>query len=345
MTHTLENPELELMFIIKMDICSLPTEIQERILSFLDGQSLARVQQVCHLWFHLVQNLSEVGEIWKNCCFREIAIDVLRELVGCKEVTNKCGFPVHEKSLNVNWKSSYQRWFTGGAISHWPYWIKSFPYFDSIPITCVKFAGSCIITGHRNGNICAWNSLSGELENLITNHLALVTDIELVDILNRGPYNLGEERLTHHHVISVSKDRTIHVCPIKEYNNGTESNKVIIYQHSNILETVRVFGECFAVNCIDSTMSVWHMAAPSDPFGMMTVSLRVVVHCPIQIKWMGFWRDQIICFCPDGSRRLFSLEEEDWLLTSTNSPNFSYLINIAFKKGSIMVWLLFTLTC
>ncbi|XP_022235871.1 F-box/WD repeat-containing protein 7-like [Limulus polyphemus] len=182
-----------------MNICSLPTEIQEKILSFLDGQSLARVQQVCRLWYNLVQNLSEVGEIWKNCCLREIAIDVLRELVGCKEVTltAKCDtstcFPVIEESLNINWKSSYQRWFIGGVICHWPYWVKSFPDFDSIPITCVKFAGSWIITGHRNGKVCAWNSLSGELENIITNHLALVTDIELVDMLNRGKETLYDE--------------------------------------------------------------------------------------------------------------------------------------------------------
>ena len=96
---------------IMTEISQLPAELQETILLYLDGPSLARAQCVCKLWKNIIDNLGKVGNIWFAKCHQEIPPGVLMLLVGHT--------PRRTIGTWDEWRALYQRWYRSRFVRSW----------------------------------------------------------------------------------------------------------------------------------------------------------------------------------------------------------------------------------
>ncbi|XP_067128221.1 uncharacterized protein [Centruroides vittatus] len=326
-----------------MKINELPIEIIEIIFWKLDARSLARAGRVCRCWNDVVCNLENVGNVWKTICLREIAVDVIEELLGNKSIP----FTSTEDQLfRINWKSVYQKWFCGSKVKCWTHWKKNFPAFEANPINCVKNSGDLIITGHRNGSICVWNCYTGTLLDVVGQHLGIVTDMVLINLLDTDVFKIEQIKCFHHHVISISSDHQIVLSPLLGENSEV-NNKLTIKYHSECLENIKIFNNKIVVSAMDNTISFWEIFVDKEK--TVQIKLKQAIPGPVHIlRWIGFWRNEIFCLCQNGMFEVFSLDKNEWMPSELKTfYNYSFNIcdlnrciskSLLFRRGMVFIF-------
>lgn len=308
-----------------MHIDVLPLEILEDIFLRLDGQSLTRAESVCTKWRCYIQTLQKKAGFWKKRCQAEISECVLEELLGYSSyklfLEGQEDQSVSNNKLSVNWKSLYKSWFRGKMIACWPQWKKHIKGFETNPVTCIKLSGAWVVTGHRNGSVQAWNRFTGDRHE-VAHHLKMVTDFALMDIFRIGPYlplYSDEHTWNHHLIVSVAKDHVIQVNPtIDDSGEGI----LTIHFHSNSLETVRAFNSCFAVGCIDNTISIWKVKyeCKYDPTSLSASVIHSVVGPAEILQWIGFWNAKVQSLSAKGIFGVYCTVERKWVFPVPSNP-------------------------
>lgn len=326
---------------VEMKIHNLPTEILEIIFCKLDGCSLVKAQQVCRVWYDIIYHLQNCKNIWKNICLKEISIEIIEEFIGNKSIP----LLAQNEQCKINWKNVYKMWFSGSKVKHWTYWKKQFLVFEANPINCVKNSGDLIITGHRNGSICTWNCYTGELLDVVGQHLGIVTDMAMINVLNEDFYENEKYKCYHHHVISISTDHQIQLSPLLGENYKI-NNKIMISYHSDSLENIKIFDNIIIISSMDNTLSVWEIIPCEEN---IEIKFKQAIHGPVHIlRWIGFWKDEIFCLCQNGIFEVFSLHTNEWMSPEIKSlHSYSFCINdinrcinnsVLFRKGTVFIF-------
>ncbi|CAN7995030.1 unnamed protein product [Ixodes hexagonus] len=118
----------------------LPNELLVKILSLVDGGSLARSARVCKRWRDVVRSILKHGQpIWEMICLDEIDAQVIGELCGhpLQRTSNPEG-PVGDRSSLVDWLDLYKRWYSSAVLANQPHRARAYEVAAQNPVTCVK---------------------------------------------------------------------------------------------------------------------------------------------------------------------------------------------------------------
>ncbi|XP_054714962.1 uncharacterized protein LOC129224522 [Uloborus diversus] len=284
-----------------MAVPDVPAEILEHIFTFLDGHSFCNVKFVCKNWYAVGKAMQTKNWLWKHFCCKEIPPILLEELISFKVV------PLTESI--IDWMAVYKKWWSGKMIKLPSKSPKSWQAFYYDPITVIKSSGSYVLTGHNSGVMCVWNIHNGDLLHRVQYHLKRITDMALVDLLNLGSYGLESLSWAHHHIITTSNDFLIQVRSLLEPLSCTSCT--VLNYHSDIVTSIRVFGDKFAVCSRDNTITLYEMKV-EKPF-RLKVSLITAIIGPADILLtLGFWHDQVKCITHSGRLKTFSSSTEIW---------------------------------
>lgn len=109
----------------------LPYEITDKILSYLDGISLARSACVCRTWRSLHQQ-KHYNLLWRDVCLKEFSLEALADITGYTlsnfECSNDqqlaCDFrgktDDNLSNSTLNWKEVYKECYRSWFIGKWP---------------------------------------------------------------------------------------------------------------------------------------------------------------------------------------------------------------------------------
>lgn len=104
----------------------LPNELIDKILSYLDGPSLARSVCVCRTWRGLHEQ-NHYNSLWKHICLTDFAPEALSDITGYSLNKSRnnldCELVKKENLLNlqnVNWKEVYKECYRSWFIGKWP---------------------------------------------------------------------------------------------------------------------------------------------------------------------------------------------------------------------------------
>lgn len=101
---------------------------------------------------------------------KEISRDVRIDLL------NNCYPGWHDLSLrDSEWKIVYKTWCQWHHVGKWAFITKTLFEDTSLrPVTCMKTSGTCVTTGHNNGDVLLW-CYSNYVK--VTSHKKCVTDL------------------------------------------------------------------------------------------------------------------------------------------------------------------------
>ncbi|GFQ81172.1 f-box domain-containing protein [Trichonephila clavata] len=291
-----------------MSIQQVPAEILEIIFANLDGTSFCRAKQVCKLWCAVVHKLQNSKKIWRKFCIQDIPDGVIEELVSYKTIPYK--------NLNVDWLDIYKQWHFGKVIKP-RHLSKVFEVqaFCSNPITCIATSGSWVVTGHNNGVAYVWSISDDDgIEQKSDLHLKAITDIALVDLLNLGTYyGLRTLPWSHHHMITVSKDGCIRISFLLD-SIGRSEYDLTLHKHSDVINSVRIFGKQFAACSRDNTVTLWDLDVLRSPYLHLKATLLHIIIGPAEyIADIGFWNNKLYCITLSGKISICDLRKEDWI--------------------------------
>lgn len=114
-----------------MAVATFPSEVLENIFQFLDGRSFCIAREVCKAWNEVIKSMHVKEIFWKNICIKEIPANILREILGFKDL-------IFSK---IDWMIIYKKWYLSRMVLTSPYWKKKIPAFYQIPVTCVRLSG------------------------------------------------------------------------------------------------------------------------------------------------------------------------------------------------------------
>ncbi|KAG8189256.1 hypothetical protein JTE90_013784 [Oedothorax gibbosus] len=178
----------------------------------------------------------------------------------------------------IDWKSFYKKWYRGKFMKRNKVSIESVQAFCANPVTCMKASGCFILTGHSNGEYYGSETL---------------------------PFS-------HHHVISISKDSCIKIKCLLEPIVCVERDKVL-NKHGDVLSSVKVFGNCFAVSCRDNTVTLWGLQIAKHMEHYLQVTLlKTIIGPQDNLLSSGFWNNKVYCVTHAGKLRVYEASINEW---------------------------------
>ena len=108
-----------------MFFSAIPIELQNKVLTNLDGASLTRAERVCRIWREILSHVI-FNSVWRRECLCNIDEGVLVEITGCENImtcepnsikrTGSC-----TAALSGHfWKTIYKRWYIERKVGKWP---------------------------------------------------------------------------------------------------------------------------------------------------------------------------------------------------------------------------------
>lgn len=275
----------------EMGILSLPIEIQEYILSFLDFSSLINCSKVCLVWSDLTRGC------WHKCCLREISDDVLTEIFGCSHPA------VFLRQMTpLAWKALFLRWSHYAVAKKTPHQKFSLPFKNNLLNKCiVRLSGDFLILAPTAENVRVYKVYiyeSGRCIGILAKHNNSIQDIGIMDVQNEGPYKLkGSNKIAEHNVvISISLDKSIQ---INEFNCHSHQPIKLweTYLVSDCLNAVvKIFGNMIVVACQDRSIYIWSVSHVNLGGSLLIVEDIGQTLCPIPITDINIWKNKVMCF-------------------------------------------------
>ncbi|XP_070553092.1 F-box/WD repeat-containing protein 7-like [Ptychodera flava] len=321
--------------ISKMALLLLPSELLEEIFQFLPGDALVQAQRVCKHWYRVICNVNRSRDIWKRRCLEEIPPEILMEMTGVQEYQKFCTrksvktrisdgsesfkstrpelFIGHTRIVPVDaafWKSLYEKWYRTRFVGKWPQLqletqqeMMPRTTCRSVTITCVKITGLFIFTGNNYGQVVQW-CLSGTFVRVVCHHLRPVTDMTLSKSVDYYRRRSEDPTYSHDTLISVSKDRTLHVAhPLSQLD--TCMGSTITTWHSSALNAISTWEHIFVIASDDKQLSVWKIFPPVDN------RVEVAQQCLLRgheasVKTVSIWKNTVMSGSDDGSVRIWN---------------------------------------
>ncbi|CAF0989263.1 unnamed protein product [Rotaria sordida] len=244
------SPMLQRDFIGRLSSCGLEN-LSEKILEYLDDQSLKSSELVCREWYHVISE----GMLWKKLIERKVLSDILWHDLSERRGWNKYLFRQllinkdqhkrHEfyrylypeilrdiKQLETNWRTGNYQLERIQCQSR-----------NSKGVYCLQYDNQKIISGLRDNTIKIWDRKSLECIKILTGHNGSVLCLQYDDKM----------------IISGSSDSTIRIWNIE---TGELLNTLL--HHCDAVLHLRFIDKMMITCSKDRSIAVWEINSPID---------------------------------------------------------------------------------
>lgn len=225
------------------------THISEKILSYLDAQSLLNASNVCKEWRRIIRE----GTLWKKLIERNVRQDpVWAGVVKRREWDQDLFKPVKDTNhtkhqmlyygIVADIKNLQQRWQDGTYTTQ-----KIVCRSDnSKGVYCIQYDDNKIVSGLRDNTIKIWDRQTLRCTRTFQGHSGSVLCLQYDDNI----------------IVSGSSDATIRVWDLNDQEKTQPINTII--QHTEAVLHLK-FNKNMLVTCSkDRTIIVWNLVSPKD---------------------------------------------------------------------------------
>ncbi|CAF3700964.1 unnamed protein product [Rotaria sp. Silwood1] len=243
-------PMLQRDFIGRLSSCGLE-HLAEKILEYLDIQSLKSTELVCREWYHIISK----GMLWKKLIERKVLSDTLwfglserrdwnkylfRQILINKDQHKRNEFYrylypkiLHDiNQLQINWRTGNYQLERIQCQSR-----------NSKGVYCLQYDNNKIISGLRDNTIKIWNRNTLECIKILTGHNGSVLCLQY------------DEKI----IISGSSDSTIRIWNIE---TGELVNTLL--HHCEAVLHLRFIDKMMITCSKDRSIAVWEINSPID---------------------------------------------------------------------------------
>ncbi|CAF1679063.1 unnamed protein product, partial [Adineta ricciae] len=243
-------PMLQRDFIGRLSSCGLE-HLAEKILGYLDDQSLKATELVCREWYHVISQ----GMLWKKLIERKVLSDILWRGLSQRRGWNKYLFRQISLQKDEQKRDEFYRYLYPRILrdidqleSNWRtgnFQLEKIPCRsqNSKGVYCLQYDDEKIISGLRDNTIKIWDRKTLECVKVLTGHNGSVLCLQYDDKV----------------IITGSSDSTIRVWNVK---TGELLNTLL--HHCEAVLHLRFIDGTMVTCSKDRSIAVWQLNSPTD---------------------------------------------------------------------------------
>ncbi|CAF0776702.1 unnamed protein product [Adineta steineri] len=243
-------PMLQRDFIGRLSSCGLE-HLAEKILGYLDDQSLKSTELVCREWYHVISQ----GMLWKKLIERKVLSDLLWRGLSERRAWNKYLFRQISINKDEQKRDEFYRYLYPRILRDIDQlevnWRTGNFQLEKIPcrsqnskgVYCLQYDDEKIISGLRDNTIKIWDRKTLECVKVLTGHNGSVLCLQYDDRV----------------IITGSSDSTIRVWNVK---TGELLNTLL--HHCEAVLHLRFIDGTMVTCSKDRSIAVWQMNSPTD---------------------------------------------------------------------------------